>query len=178
MEKEQMNIEIEPGMEKRISRADSYDQRTGNQKQWYSKNATKNKKIFQSIGILIVAFGAFVGIVPLLFGTSSEPTTAEIITAILGALIVMLKGVERIWLPEEKWQNYRKASEALKREKESYIEGISPYNRDMGEDENYLLYVKRCVLIKAEEQNNFWGLSGETKQENVAPDLKEEKNKK
>ena len=169
-----MNTEIAPEIEKRINRSDSYDERTGNQKQWYSKNATKNKKAFQLIGILIVVFGAVVGIVPLL---SAAPATG-IITAILGASIVVLKGVERIWLPEEKWQNYRKASEALKREKECYIEGIQPYNREMDEDENYLLYVKRCVLIKAEEQNNFWGLSGETTQENVAPDLKEQKNKK
>lgn len=169
-----MNTEIEPGIEKRINRANSYDERTGEQKQWYSKNATKNKKIFQSIGILIVTFGAIVGIVPLLF---AAPAT-NIITAILGASIVVLKGVERIWLPEEKWQNYRKASEVLKREKECYIEGIPPYNRDMNEDENYLLYVKRCVLIKAEEQNNFWGLSGESKRENVTPDLKEQNNKK
>ncbi len=169
-----MNTEIEPGIEKRITRADSYDERSGNQKQWYSKNATKNKQIAQAIGILIIFFGAIVGIVPLLF---AAPAT-EITTAILGASIVVLKGIERIWLPDEKWQNYRKASEALKREKECYIEGIHPYNRDMDEDENYLFYVKRCVLIKAEEQNNFWGLSGESKRENVTPGLKEQNNKK
>lgn len=171
-----MTLETDPELEKRIQRADAYDERTGMQKQWYSKNATKNKKIFQSIGILIIIFGAFVGIVPLVFGSPAEATNAEILTAILGALIVILKGVERIWLPEEKWQNYRKASEALKREKESYTEGIAPYNSDSDEDENYLLYVKRCVQIKAEEQNNFWGLSGDTKQENVSPDLNDKKN--
>jgi len=123
---------------------------------------------------MIVILGAFVGVVPLVLSETGEPTIPEIITGILGTLIVILKGVERIWLPEEKWQNYRKASESLKRERECYIEGVRPYSNTNDEDKNYMLYVNRCIQIKAEEQNNFWGLSGTTKQDSA---LNEENNK-
>lgn len=74
-------------------------------------------------------------------------------------MIVILKGIERIWLPEEKWTNYRKASEALLREREKYVESIEPYGIADDEDQIYRLYVERCILIKAEEQNNFWGIN-------------------
>jgi len=160
-----MNIDSDQRVMDRISRADAYDERTGNQPKWYSLNASKNKNRFQLIGIFIIILGAFIGVIPLLFSSASEPTTPEILTAIMGALIVILKGIERISLPEENWRNYRKASEALKRERECYVEAIHPYT-SLHEEGAYSLYVKRCILIKAEEQNNFWGLGEETGKEN------------
>jgi len=150
-----MNLEIQ---EQRIISTDGYDERTGKQQKWYSSKATIYKKIFQNIGLSIVVLGALVSVIPI-FGSGSEPATmTEIITSVFGGLIVILKGVERIWLPEEHWTNYRKASESLKREKEMYIEGIEPYISNDNEEELYRLYVERCIRIKAEEQNNFWGL--------------------
>lgn len=140
----------------RQDRAAQYAERTRDQQKWYSSKAGKNKKAFQLIGIAIVMLGALVGIIPTLFGDG--PSSVDRTVAILGALIVILKGAERIWLPEEKWINYRKASEALLREKEKYVECLSPYNDNDDEDETYKRYVERCILIKAEEQNNFWGL--------------------
>ncbi len=142
----------------RVERADLYDQRTRSQTDWYSKNAKKNKNLFQIIGISIIVLGAMVGVIPL-FGDGQNPVTKiDILISTIGALIVILKGIERIWLPEEKWTNYRKASEALLREREKYVEGIEPYTPGSN-DEIYRLYVERCILIKAEEQNNFWGLN-------------------
>ena len=144
-------------IEEREERAKQYNKRTRSQPDWYSRKARTNKYLFQFIGVTIIILGATVGVVPLLFG--GTPSVADITVAIIGAFIVMLKGIERIWLPEEKWTNYRKASEALLRENEKYVEGITPYCINDDEDQVYRLYVERCILINAEEQNNFWGIN-------------------
>ncbi|MEW8338502.1 MAG: DUF4231 domain-containing protein [Candidatus Thiodiazotropha taylori] len=150
-------------IKQRLNRAEQYDKRTRTQHKWYSGKAGVNKLAFQAIGLAVIVLGATVGIVPLLLGDG--PSLPDKIVAILGSLIVILKGVERIWLPEEKWLTYRKASEALLREKESYTECIGPYSSEKNEDATYRLYVERCILIKAEEQNNFWGINSSSDKE-------------
>ena len=159
-------------IKERLDRAEKYDGRTRSQQSWYSGKAGENKKTFQTIGLSIVVLGAIIGVVPLIFG--GPASFSDKLVAALGAAIVILKGIERIWLPEEKWVNYRKASEALLREKEKYVECIYPYNGKKNEDEIYKLYVERCILIKAEEQNNFWGISGGT--DNKDSDSKDSNN--
>jgi len=144
--------------ESRIERAKQYDTRTRSQPEWYSKKATTNKRRFQFLGLSTVILGTLVVVVPL-FGTAEPASITDKIIAIIGALIVILKGIERIWLPEEKWTNYRKASESLQREHEMYTECIVPYNYTQNEETAYKLYVERCLLIKAEEQNNFWRIT-------------------
>ncbi len=153
--------------DKRIERADQYDQRTRYQAEWYCNRANVNKKFFQAIGIVIIFLGALVGFLPLFDDASGK---RDILIGICGGLIVILKGVERIWLPEEKWVNYRKASEALLREREKYTEGIAPYQFGRDEDRVYTLFVERSILIKAEEQNNFWGLNDKNEKIEQKPD--------
>lgn len=57
--------------------------------------------------------------------------------------------------------SYHKASEILVREREKYVECVAPYLAGGDEDAIYQLFVQHCILIKAEEQNNFWGLNEE-----------------
>lgn len=143
----------------RIKRIDMYHNRHGNQQKWYSQRASSSKKLFERIGLVIIVLAAITGLVPLLeLDGSNSISLSEKVTSVLAALIVILKGMERIWLPEEKWQNYRKASEALKRETKHYAEGVLAYGMNIEEDKLFKLYVERCSFIEAEEQNNFWGL--------------------
>ena len=144
----------------RVERVSEHDKRTRNQSDWYSASARKNKTLSYAISLMLVVCGAMVGFLPV-FSGRSELTLIDIIVSGLGAFIVILKGIERIWLPDEKWVNYRKASEALLREKEMYIEGVGPYENEGDEDKAYIRFVQRSVLIKSEEQNNFWGLRNE-----------------
>lgn len=151
----------------RKKRAEEYHERTRTQSDWYNDKATTNKLHFQTLGISIIVLGAIVSVVPLAFKALGWPH-ADLLISLFGALIVIFKGIERIWLPEEKWMSYRKASEALIREQEKYIECVEPYdayqhNQDKEPHEDYIYrrFVQRCILIKAEEQNNFWGLNEE-----------------
>ena len=142
----------------REQRAEQYEARSGCQSDWYNRKAEENKQLFHALGIAIIILGAVVVVVPIIFGGTSISISDKVV-AVVGALIVITKGVERTWLPEEKWISYRKASEALLREREKYVEGVEPYNRTIKEDQIYRLFVERCILIKAEEQNNFWGIN-------------------
>lgn len=147
----------------REERAQQYDERNRSQPDWYSRKAKRNKDAFQAIGLLIIILGAIVGVAPLM-ADEGGPSIVDKVVAAIGAAIVVLKGIERIWLPEEKWVNYRKASEALQREKEKYVECIEPYLSVEDEDKVYKRYVERCILIRAEEQNNFWGINSAREQ--------------
>lgn len=166
-------------VEHRIQMANEYEARNGNQQKWYSEKASSNKNRFRYIGVTIVILGALVGVTPIIIsffsGEGSIPSFSDLLISFFGTLIVILKGFERIWLPEETWQNYRKASEALKREKECYIEGVNQYKRFTNEDAAYEFFVTRCIMIKAEEQNNFWGLN---EQKDSSNDEKEYTNDK
>ncbi|MGD8589095.1 MAG: DUF4231 domain-containing protein [Chromatiales bacterium] len=169
MDENKQELDLEIRVEQRTQRADDYNKRTGKQQEWYSGKATANKKGFRGIGVSIVILGALVSVIPILmsvvFDQQNTPSPSDLLVSFFGALIVILKGIERIWLPEEAWQNYRKASEALKRERECYIEGVAQYEGDLTEEDAYRLYVNRCIRIKAEEQNNFWGMNESKTQE-------------
>lgn len=154
-------------IEERKNRAEAYHARTRSQLDWYGVKAGRNKRLFQFTGISIVVLGAVVGVIPLAF-EELKWSYSDLLISLLGASIVILKGVERIWLPQEKWMSYRKASEALHREQERYVECLAPYNVS-DEDSAYKLFVERCILIKAEEQNNFWGLNEEKTNQSGKP---------
>jgi hypothetical protein len=131
---------------------DDYHQATRNQRQWYSQKANRNQWWFRFFGIATVVLGAVVGLLPAFKLESDWPF------AVLGALIVILKGMERLWLPEEKWIGYRKAAEAMQREQERFVFGLAPYHRFDDEDAVFRLFVDRCDRIKSEEQKNFWNV--------------------
>jgi len=170
MGKENQDLDFENRVEQRTRRADDYHRRNDDQQSWYSRKASENKSYFRSIGMAVIVLGALVAVVPIfmtvVIDIEEGLSKSDLLVSIFGTLIVILKGIERIWLPEETWQNYRKASEALKRERECYVEGVGPYDQEFTEDQAYKLFVNRCILIKAEEQSNFWGLRESRKQEN------------
>lgn len=142
-------------IKEREDRVNEYENRYAFPQKWYARYALWYKCLFQIIGLLIIALGAAVALVPQLLVAD----TSNQLVSVIGTLIVILKGIERIWIPEERWALFRKASEALRREKEMYIEGIDPYVSSSADEEKvYRLFVQRCLLVRAEEQNNFWGL--------------------
>ncbi len=149
---------------KRQACVDAYHEATRNQRQWYSQKANRNQWGFRFFGVSTVVLGAVVGLLPAFELEQDWPF------AVLGALIVILKGLERLWLPEEKWLGYRKAAEAMQREQERFVFGVAPYDQFGNEDAVFRLFVDRCDRIKAEEQQNFWNV-----QEQSAAERSDEK---
>ena len=148
-------------MEKRTKSAEFYltgkSQLEGQQK-WYSSKATFSKTWHLRFGFLIIAAGAATSVVQL--WVPSQPDTSlhwtPVVTAILGAIVVLAKGLDRLCGFDEKWMNYRQASEAIKRERRLYINAAGLYISAADEGDAYRLFVERVEDIIAAEQKTFW----------------------
>ena len=81
------------------------------------------------------------------------------VTAALGALVVLIEGWQHITRYGETWTSYRTASERMKREQRLYVNGAGPY-RNLEEDEAYLRFVEAIEAIIAEEQQIYWQSRG------------------
>ena len=77
-----------------------------------------------------------------------------IATALLGALVIISKGIERIWKFDDNWLSYRQAAEGIKREQRLYINGASDYSDC--EETSYRTFVENVETIISAEQNNYW----------------------
>ena len=141
----------------RIARADRYfEKHLNDQRRWYSKSASDHKKWSQWLSIAVIAFGALVTVIQV-FNTPAGPSWwAPVLTAVLGATVAVLTGVQRIWKFDESWVGYRRASEQMKREYRLYINGAGAYRGIDDEDEAYKRFVENIKAIIAEEQQLYW----------------------
>jgi hypothetical protein len=88
--------------------------------QWYSRRSGRCQRLYKWLKFVeIVAAAA----IPLLagFGTPVE------VLAVLGALIVVLEGLQHVNQYQSNWITYRSTCEALKHEKFLYLAGAGPY---------------------------------------------------
>ena len=81
-------------------------------------------KIFSLVEIVVAA------IVPFFAGLTKLNTAGfiPILTGIFGVLVVILKGVEKLFRFQENWITYRTTVEQLKREKILFDTHTSPYD--------------------------------------------------
>ena len=150
------------GTPRRAQMAKSYleaDYNLDRQEKWYSDKATANKSWHHWLGLIVLAGGAGTSFVqvwaPSATGTDTHWVT--VVTAFLGALVVLAKGIERIWDFDGSWSLYRKASENIKRERRLFINGAALYSKLTDDDQAYSLFVERVEEIIAAEQKTFWG---------------------
>jgi len=145
----------------RKRRADHYfDIHLRKQREWYSKNAGKAKDFTNALALTVLGAGTLTSVVQLFH----EQAWVPIVTAILGAIVVMAKGLERIGKYNETWMGYRKASESMKREFRLYINNAGDYPDAADEDEAYRWFVEQVERVVAEEQNQFWQRRGRAKE--------------
>jgi len=144
----------------RVKMAEDYFKKEFNlrgQRSWYSKKASRNKKYYQWLGFIIIVAAASTGVIQI--WAPSPPDKGihwtNILAALLGALVVISKGVEHIWNFDGTWLGYRKASEGMNREMRLFINGAMAYENCANDREAFLLLIKRVEGIIAEEQNNF-----------------------
>ncbi len=140
----------------RQQRADEYFKvHLNDQREWYSQKASSYKQWGQILSVVVIAGGALVSVVQLL-PTGADARWAGILTACLGLIITLAKGVDRIGKFEESWVSYRKASEGMKREYRLYINNAGIYAAVDGEEQAYQRFVEQVEQIIAEEQQLFW----------------------
>lgn len=146
----------------RKARADSYYRNhLNNQQNWYDAKASRNKKISQTLGVMILVSGGVVGFLQIL-GTGPELIEGSgvhligVLTGLLGLVVVVTKGWERIGNFEETWLTYRRASELMKREYRLYINGAGDYTNIRSEEHAFRRFVENVEETISEEQNLFW----------------------
>ncbi len=141
---------------KRIKRADEYyDNHLGGQRNWYSNKAASSKKWSQVLSVTVITAGALVSFVQI-FAVETGALWTTLLTASLGVLITVAKGVDRINKFEETWVGYRKASESMKREYRLYINSAGGYTAIADEEAAFRHFVEQVEQIIAEEQQIFW----------------------
>lgn len=145
-----------PQYESRRALADQFfNEDLQHQREWYDRKASTHKAWHHWLSLLIVTGGAMSSFLQIF---SPGPNPIAIATAVIGVLIVVSKGIERIWLFEDTWTSYRKASEAMKREYRLYLNSTGPYQYATTEEEAHRRFTQRVERIIAEEENNFWGI--------------------
>jgi hypothetical protein len=130
----------------RYFKNDLADQRT-----WYSEKAGLFKTRSELLAILIIVLGALITFFQV-FGTERW---VPIVSGLIGAIVAIAAGWQRIARYSETWVSYRTASERMKRERRLYTHGAGSY-RGLPEREAYLTFVEAIEGIIAEEQNIFW----------------------
>jgi hypothetical protein len=131
--------------------AQYYEQDLKGQRRWYSERASTYKQRTQILGLLIIGAGAATSFVQVFPAQRWVP----VVTAALGAVVVLIEGWQRIARYGETWTAYRTASERMQREQRLYVNGAGTY-RNVEEEEAYLRFVEAVEAILAEEQQIYW----------------------
>src|SRR5215211_390521 len=142
----------DPRARAREARAEQYfEQDLKGQRRWYGERASTYKQRTQVLALLVIGAGAATSFVQVFAAQPWVP----VVTAALGAVVVLPEGWQRISRYGETWTAYRTASERMKREQRLYVNGAGAY-RNVEEDEAYLRFVEAVEAILAEEQQIYW----------------------
>ena len=112
------------------------------QRRWHSNEATSNKRRFYAAEIATLLAGACI---PIINVWVVAPLTARVLSAILGAVVVVAAGLAKLLKFQENWLQYRAIAEALGREREFYAEKVGDYA--VADDKREALLVDRVEAL-------------------------------
>jgi len=139
----------------RKRRAETYfNDHLSGQREWYTRAAMRNKQLTAWLAFLVLFFGSATSLIQLF--AKDFPAQVSYVTAVLGVLVVLTKGLERIGKYEETWVGYRTASEGMKREFRLYINKAGDYAGIADEEKTYRSFVEHVETIIADEEHQFW----------------------
>ena len=118
--------------------------------EWYDKksvHAQRSYKQFQVAEIILAAF------IPLLSGYTSLCDLIPIIIGFLGAIIVIIESITKLYKYHENWIQYRSTCEMLLYQKHLYLTQSFPYNPNDETIDN--IFIKNVEEIMSAE-NRHW----------------------
>jgi hypothetical protein len=95
--------------------------RLEDQVDWYDRRSASNQRLFKRLKVLQLVAAAMV---PVAAGVDA----AVWITGGLGALVVVVEGIQQLGQYQQNWTNYRSTCEALKHEKYLYLANAGHYH--------------------------------------------------
>jgi len=123
---------------------------------WYDNKAVFNKTWHMRLGLIIIAAGAATSIVQLWSPSPDGVHWSTWLSAVLGGVVIIAKGIDSLWKFDDNWANYRQAAEQMKRERRLFINSVGPYRSCSNEQNAFQLFAKRIEQIIATEENIFW----------------------
>jgi hypothetical protein len=130
-----------------------YDQDLKKQRQWYSDKANALKKRGEAIAFLVIFLGTATTFVQAL----PDGSWKSIVSAALGASIVIVEGWKKIARYDDTWRAYRAASERMKHERRLYVNAAGSYE-ERDEEKARKVFVSAVEDIISEEQQLFWSI--------------------
>src|SRR4030088_2039243 len=99
------------------SNKDEILMRLDDQISWYNKHSGRQRKSFYLLKLVTIVAAATIPVL----ATILSDALNKIVTSSLGALIVVIEGIEQLFQFQTNWMLYRSACESLKREKYLYL---------------------------------------------------------
>lgn len=146
-------------LNERVKKANAYLEETynlGGQLEWYDRKAMTNKSWHMRLGIIIIICGALTSVVQLWAPSPEGVHWSAWLTALLGAIVIVAKGIDSIWKFDENWTQYRQAAEGLKRERRLFVNASGAYAMCADENTRFDLFIKTVEEIIAAEGKVFW----------------------
>lgn len=135
---------------------DYIEQRLDDQQEWHSEKATYNKNRYYLTEIFTLVAGGLIPVVNVLTIFPQE-NAVRVISALLGAIVVVGAGIGKLYKFQENWINLRNVAETLKREKELYFHQIGEYEIKDDNDRKKIL-VERVENILSSATSQFFAI--------------------
>jgi uncharacterized protein DUF4231 len=98
--------------------------RLDDQIRWYDTHSSRQRRSFYVLKIVTIVAAA---VIPLMAVILSDAYLNKIVISSLGALIVVIEGIQQLFQFQTNWILYRSTCEGLKREKYLYVGNAGPY---------------------------------------------------
>lgn len=123
--------------------------RLNNQLQWYDKKSATKQRRYKTIKVTQLVLASSIPVLALVgvaWGT--------VITAVLGAGVAMLEGIQQLGQYHDLWINYRSTAGYLEQEKYLFLARSGPY-RGLGSDDALRLLAER-VEERVSKEHAEW----------------------
>jgi Protein of unknown function (DUF4231) len=126
-----------------LQRGPAWD-RLENQVGWYERQSANSKRAYMALKVVQLIAAALVPVM-------ASVHAAVWVTGGLGAVVVVLEGVQQLCQFQANWINYRSTAEVLKHEKYLYLAQAGPY--DQQRDPQRVLAERVEAAISQENAN-------------------------
>ncbi|MDH4208876.1 MAG: DUF4231 domain-containing protein [Anaerolineae bacterium] len=125
-----------------MSQADPTMERLEDQINWYDRRSGINQQMYKRVKLAQIVLAASI---PVFAGIARD---VNVLLGALGALVVILEGVQQLYQFQQNWVTYRSTSEALKHEKFLYLGKAGPY---ASVDDAHEVLAERVESLVSEE---------------------------
>ncbi|MEM6900752.1 MAG: DUF4231 domain-containing protein [Pseudomonadota bacterium] len=115
---------------------------------WYDKRSLSAQRYFMAIKTAQIVVAALIPVTALIDRENNS------IPGILGAVVLILEGLQELGMFRQNWQKYRSSCEALRHEKYLYLAVAGPF-AGLADDERMRLLAERVEQLIALEHSNW-----------------------